>query len=162
MASTKTIRKRIKIMLEQQGGRCHYCGTEHIYLREDVTKEFYQGNRHLRATFDHVIPASKGGTYALQNGVCACSRCNGLRGNMPYSEFVYKLPQLLAANKMPRIGIKAKLIPLTPKEKKIRRKRRRMFLMNSYLVARYAVQAGRSVIELFDELVYNVCEETAS
>lgn len=38
-------------------------------------------------TMDHIIPWSKGGRTTMDNCICACSECNGLRGDMPAMEF---------------------------------------------------------------------------
>lgn len=38
-------------------------------------------------TMDHVIPWSKGGRTTMNNCICACEECNGLRGDMPAEEF---------------------------------------------------------------------------
>jgi len=46
--------------------RCTYCN-------EEVT--------HKTATIDHVLPTSLGGKSTFENTVCACSTCNGKKGN---------------------------------------------------------------------------------
>jgi hypothetical protein len=38
-------------------------------------------------TIDHVIPWSKGGRTTMDNCICACSECNGARGDMPAEQF---------------------------------------------------------------------------
>lgn len=38
-------------------------------------------------TIDHVIPWSKGGRTTMNNCICACSACNGERGDTPAGEF---------------------------------------------------------------------------
>lgn len=38
-------------------------------------------------TMDHVIPWSKGGRTTMTNCICACSMCNGERGDMPAEEY---------------------------------------------------------------------------
>lgn len=46
--------------------RCTYCNKE-------VTRK--------TATIDHVLPVSLGGKSTFENTVCACSSCNGKKGN---------------------------------------------------------------------------------
>ena len=62
---------RKEILLEQQEGRCHYC-KDPLEIED--------------ATWDHVIPKSKGGKRG-SNLVVACKRCNSAKGDMPISEF---------------------------------------------------------------------------
>jgi len=38
-------------------------------------------------TMDHITPWSKGGRTTMDNCICACQECNGLRGDMPAAEF---------------------------------------------------------------------------
>lgn len=42
-------------------------------------------------TMDHVIPWSKGGRTTMNNCICACSPCNGERGDMPAEEFARRM-----------------------------------------------------------------------
>lgn len=49
----------------RDGNRCQYCGRRH------PTTEL---------SLDHVIPLSKGGGNTWTNVVCACTRCNKLKG----------------------------------------------------------------------------------
>lgn len=46
--------------------KCQYCGI-------DVNKR--------TATLDHVVPISLGGKSTWENSVCACSKCNSIKGN---------------------------------------------------------------------------------
>lgn len=46
--------------------RCHYC-------REQMPAH--------KATLDHAIPRSRGGTYATENLRPCCERCNQAKGN---------------------------------------------------------------------------------
>jgi 5-methylcytosine-specific restriction endonuclease McrA len=64
--------------------RCQYCGIE-------TTRK--------TATLDHVLPISHGGKNTWENCVCACSRCNIVKGNnkkivpkqKPYKPNYYQL-----------------------------------------------------------------------
>jgi 5-methylcytosine-specific restriction endonuclease McrA len=59
------------------GRRCVYCGTA-------LQFEF--------ATLDHVYPLARGGAHAPGNLVSACSRCNGLKGDLLPGEFFARFP----------------------------------------------------------------------
>lgn len=58
---------RLKV-LARDGYACYWCGQAGY-------------------TMDHVIPWSKGGRTTMNNCICACEECNGLRGDMPAEEF---------------------------------------------------------------------------
>jgi len=47
----------------------------------------YKENPELACTIEHVLPRSKGGRDDVNNIVFACSRCNQLRGSVPYEVF---------------------------------------------------------------------------
>ena len=53
-----------KNVLKRDGYICQYCGSE---------------NRDM--TVDHVIPRAYGGNDSWENLVCACTRCNNIKGN---------------------------------------------------------------------------------
>jgi hypothetical protein len=63
---------KIKVLL-QIDPHCHYCGVE----LDSFT-----------ATIDHKIPRSKGGKNNKGNRVLCCRRCNTLKGDMDYEEFI--------------------------------------------------------------------------
>lgn len=54
-------------VLVRDGHRCAYCGGH-------------------ATTVDHIVPASRGGTWAWLNAVAACSRCNSLKANRTPAE----------------------------------------------------------------------------
>lgn len=137
MAKTSTKRNTTRYHFEQQDGKCYYCQDE-VFLSWTVDDEYREENRYRMATFDHIKPASKGGTWRRDNGVCACRLCNEVRGTMPFEEFAEKAVQLVSRRKK-RMGNKRRL----------RAKRHRNFLMNSYLVARFAQQAQATVEQAF-------------
>lgn len=64
----KKMRKELMI---QQGGRCAYCGRYMVMVK--TSPRF--------ATFDHVVPASKGGRWGDHNIVLACWLCNQYKGD---------------------------------------------------------------------------------
>lgn len=65
MSNSIQRRKRTRLYDEQKG-RCWYCG-------KSVARE--------RATLDHIVPRSRGGTDCNANLVMACRRCNRMKGN---------------------------------------------------------------------------------
>lgn len=64
--------------IKRQKGQCHLCG-EQMTLSKDTTDP-------RRATADHIIPKSYGGSIK-GNIAAAHSICNEERGNMPIDEF---------------------------------------------------------------------------
>jgi hypothetical protein len=68
-------RRRKLVWLEQrQGGRCAYCRCDvMIGLGSDK-----------RATLDHKVPMSLGGTENFSNLCVACDGCNSLKGDLPW------------------------------------------------------------------------------
>lgn len=76
--SLKTAAK-IRKLFRDQGGCCFYCSTE---------CSFTVGTRSpIRATLDHKLARSKGGTWAIRNLVMACYRCNQLKGSHDFIWF---------------------------------------------------------------------------
>ncbi len=65
-------RKWKRIRAIEQNPNCAYCG-------EAVTLE--------TATFDHVIPKSRGGSNARGNRVLCCKKCNWLKADRTAAEF---------------------------------------------------------------------------
>lgn len=64
----KVPQKRIlltrKNVIKRDGHACQYCG-----------------ERHGEMTVDHVVPKIYGGADSWENLVCACTRCNNLKGD---------------------------------------------------------------------------------
>lgn len=97
---------RKKAILWRDKYRCQYCGVDCIEAS-------------LVAEIDHVIPKSRGGTWAYQNLVCACRICNREKGNRTASEFghpqvqgrTFTYPAHLQQGK---IYIKARLAEIAP------------------------------------------------
>ena len=61
-------RNVISKLKDEQGYRCAYCKNKF--------------NKNNRATIDHVVPISKGGSNHLGNLVAACAGCNRKKGSM--------------------------------------------------------------------------------
>ena len=126
--------KKVVRMYNAQNGTCGYCGTDKVYLRKEVSKKFHQSNRHLVATFEHIVPRSKGGTYKISNGICVCSRCNTLRSTLPLEEFFEKYEELYQK--------------LIERPQRIAAKRELNLRKNGLIIARFAEQINRTVEEL--------------
>lgn len=80
---------KVKRLFAQQQGRCYYC-PDHMYLTLN-----HLDNGKKRATFDHIIPKSHGGTNQMLNGVCACRNCNQKRGTIFLQEFKLSLDKVV-------------------------------------------------------------------
>ena len=60
--------------------RCHCCSKQ---LNWDSTSSHKNS-----ATVEHMVPASKGGTYHAINILIICSACNNARGNKDWFEWI--------------------------------------------------------------------------
>ena len=72
--------RRIRQLMDKYEARCAYCSAP--VLRRPILAE-----RWRQATIDHDIPLSAGGTWAWENLVLACYRCNQRKGNLTGAEF---------------------------------------------------------------------------
>lgn len=63
-------------MYKKQKGRCHLCGETMAISLTSCDAETY-------ATFDHLVPRSKGAPNHMGNLRLAHKRCNVKRGNAP-------------------------------------------------------------------------------
>lgn len=68
-------RLRLRRLVRAQSSFCAGCG--------ERMKFKVPPDSPLTVTFDHVVPASMGGTRAYANGLAKHARCNGERGNQP-------------------------------------------------------------------------------
>lgn len=85
---------RLVEMATCQGWRCHLCG-------EPMTHPRKEKGSPLRATRDHLIPRSHGGTSAPWNLKAAHAICNTKRGNSPLpAEMIPVPPPLLPAREL--------------------------------------------------------------
>lgn len=74
MAKKKKISRLRRLMFRGKNSvKCEYCKR---YLSRE------------NATFDHVVPQSKGGYHKQKNGALACKRCNNLKGSMTKGTFL--------------------------------------------------------------------------
>lgn len=62
-------------------------------LIRDNSKCQYCGRNHSKQTVDHVIPRVRGGKEIWENLVCACTKCNKIKGNKTPEEAGMKLLQ---------------------------------------------------------------------
>ncbi len=67
-------------------GKCYYCGV-HTVLDKLPSAEQPENY----ATRDHIVAKAHGGLNMANNKVLACKKCNGERGDMPFSEFKSKM-----------------------------------------------------------------------
>jgi len=63
-----------KNVIKRDGHRCQYCGASHLPM-----------------TVDHVIPKIYGGKDTWENLVCACIKCNNIKGNQTLEQAGFKL-----------------------------------------------------------------------
>lgn len=84
MGNTRNKKNRKAKLMMAQGGRCVYCQSSMVLKFGDA--KFMPPNL---ATFDHVVPLSKGGGGASANNlVLACRRCNSHKSSKPVEEFI--------------------------------------------------------------------------
>jgi 5-methylcytosine-specific restriction endonuclease McrA len=63
-----------KNIIKRDGHRCQYCGSTHLPM-----------------TVDHVIPKIFGGKDTWENLVCACIKCNNIKGNQTPEQTGFRL-----------------------------------------------------------------------
>lgn len=73
--------------------KCQYCWCKCIIPTPDDPTSVWAPNR---ATVDHVVPKSKGGSNRIDNLVTACARCNTAKGNRAWPGMPKKWPPTLA------------------------------------------------------------------
>ena len=56
-------------IVKRDGHQCQYCGS-----------------RHGTMTVDHIVPRTLGGGETWENLVCACARCNNVKGNRSFEQ----------------------------------------------------------------------------
>lgn len=67
--------------------RCHLCSCQLTYNPASTGASVPNSN----ATFEHLIPKSKGGTRVAINGIIVCNKCNHTRGPMDWVKWIEKL-----------------------------------------------------------------------
>ena len=106
--------KRIKKWREQNG-KCYYC---RIALRCD------------EATYDHIIPQSKGGSEHYDNFVVACDKCNKKRGTIDFGIFCNIVTSVEDLNEFVKEMNKPKVKILSVKKKKLQDLHNDIFIIN--------------------------------
>lgn len=148
-------------LYHEQDGKCFYCDNP-TFLRKDVTRKFFRKHRTEVATFDHIKIKAQGGTYAKANGVSACHHCNGMRGALDQQVFIEHFDFIKAewekGNRTPSF-IDGELTCIPSKKfkryKKTQQKNTKNLGVAGFIIARYAMQIGKTVEDLFLENVYN-------
>lgn len=78
---SKLSKSQSRRILKRDGMRCHYCNLT-------VSKDLLDCHPRY-ATVDHKTPLARGGSQDDDNLVCACRKCNGVKGNMPYEAYLW-------------------------------------------------------------------------
>ena len=110
--------RRIQMLSGCQNHRCAYCG---VRMRVPGLPTFgypmgktppwpartwghHKLSRYYRrATIEHVIPKSAGGTNALANSVAACLFCNLYRANQPIEYAIARISRLVRRRTHPHL-----------------------------------------------------------
>ena len=69
-------------------------GATRYLLSYEKQKCVYCEATDCELTMEHIVPKSKGGKWEINNIVLACERCNHLRGNLDYVDFIALLNDL--------------------------------------------------------------------
>lgn len=85
-SSVRVNRRKLITLSERQSHRCCYCGGDTWH--SDIIDHQTDRSESNKATLEHLLPASQGGTYKWDNLAMACSECNTARGNLPLEEFL--------------------------------------------------------------------------
>ena len=80
----KTVTKEALFTL--LGYECFYCGE--TMVTSSTTGQKYDP---LLATYEHIVPVSKGGGHTFDNVVLACWRCNCSKNAMSYEDFLLQM-----------------------------------------------------------------------
>ncbi len=103
----KKAQKLRKYVFDRDNGKCYLCGRDTVYLKLSVTTRRSPMNR---ATLDHKVPLSKGGTNDLENLANACYRCNILKDKTKQKPKPCKGCQLLVVSGNQRLCDKCRVL----------------------------------------------------
>lgn len=73
----------VRSLRELHGDACCYCGIEMSFVRRPRGA----GIAHDRATLEHIVPISRGGTHTFDNTALACHRCNVSKNDKTLEEY---------------------------------------------------------------------------
>ena len=76
-----------------------------VFQRDNYTCR-YCGITGVPMTYDHIKLWEKMGDTTIENGVCACKKCNKTRGNMEYKDWINSKYYLNKCSKLPYEFIK--------------------------------------------------------
>lgn len=86
MSGFHNVRKQFRLeVFRSSNWKCFYCGCE--------VSDKVRSWKDNRATIDHKVPLAEGGGWHEDNLICACRRCNNLKGDMKFDEFVAQLKE---------------------------------------------------------------------
>lgn len=108
-------RRMLLRLSEAQNHRCCYCGTDTWHPNINMGETIIIKSKRTRATLEHVLPRSKGGTYGMYNLVMACNECNIVRGNRPVENFLQSIyapasrPRKQSSIKVKEISLKKRI-----------------------------------------------------
>lgn len=111
-----------RAVFERDGWRCCYCDCE--LLRETPVKgspheldeawargietwkggKWRQALRGYRATLEHKVPVSQGGTDAPDNLMASCRYCNQWRSDRPFKEARARLAEMMRDGTHPHVN----------------------------------------------------------
>lgn len=132
-AKVRSNRKKLVFLSGSQNHRCCYCGYKTWH--PDIV-DYVKINRshQTRATLEHLLPDSQGGTFNLANLAMACGECNNARGVLPLEEF---MQSIYAAPPKPNNGVKKAVLKKTKdqriKEEKSAGRRFKLFMIASWM-----------------------------
>lgn len=157
--------KNMQKLFKEQDGKCFYCNVAMMprHILKMVGNAHYKKNKDIMPTFDHIKLAKAGGTYAKENGVCACHLCNSMRGDLPQDTFIEHFDLIReewhAGNRNTKFLPDGELIWIASKKYKrmlkTRVNRSAGFRKGGYILARFAGHLGITVDDLFLHFVYN-------
>lgn len=65
-----------KLLVGLHGDRCYYC------------QRTFEGTGRRCRTLDHLTPLSRGGTHDIANLTLSCQKCNGMKGDRTFWEYL--------------------------------------------------------------------------
>lgn len=132
-AKVRANRRKLISLSGSQNHRCCYCGTN-TWHPDIVDYEINRSDSN-RATLEHLLPNSQGGTYTWDNLVMACSDCNQARGDSPLEKFLQAIQETPPDPNSKRT--KAKVVQISRakrlKEERSARNRFRLFMIAAWM-----------------------------